>query len=261
LHNWENVRTLAVKIKPVKWFLRFNNTLKSKVMETKKNPKADLEKRRGLYLEIGMVVILVASFLAFNVKSYDKDDFVIPGFNMTEVVEVLPVPTTPPPPPPPPAPEIPEVSTTELSIVDNGKDIETEVEFNAQDDENNVNIQIVPRVDVEVDDDVEEDVIVLVPEMDPEFPGGMEALYNYLAQNIKYPTLARETGITGKVYVSFVVERDGSIANIKVERDIGGGCGQEAIRALKSMPKWIPGKQKGRPVRVQFHLPVSFMMK
>ena len=230
-------------------------------METKKNPKADLEKRRGLYLEIGMVVILVASFLAFNVKSYDKDDFVIPGFNMTEVVEVLPVPTTPPPPPPPPAPEIPEVSTTELSIVDNGKDIETEVEFNAQDDENNVNIQIVPRVDVEVDDDVEEDVIVLVPEMDPEFPGGMEALYNYLAQNIKYPTLARETGITGKVYVSFVVERDGSIANLKVERDIGGGCGQEAVRVLQSMPKWNPGKQKGRPVRVKFNLPVNFSLK
>ncbi len=230
-------------------------------METKKNPKADLEKRRGLYLEIGMVVILVASFLAFNVKSYDKDDFVIPGFNMTEVVEVLPVPTTPPPPPPPPAPEIPEVSTTELSIVDNGKDIETEVEFNAQDDENNVNIQIVPRVDVEVDDDVEEDVIVLVPEMDPEFPGGMEALYNYLAQNIKYPTLARENGISGKVYVSFVVERDGSIANLKVERDIGGGCGQEAVRVLQSMPKWNPGKQKGRPVRVKFNLPVNFSLK
>lgn len=89
----------------------------------------------------------------------------------------------------------------------------------------------------------------------------MEALYKYLASNIHYPALAKENNITGKVYVTFVVEKDGSIANPRILRDIGGGCGQEAIRVVKSMPKWKPGKQRGKAVRVQFNLPVSFNLQ
>ena len=98
-------------------------------------------------------------------------------------------------------------------------------------------------------------------ENDPEFPGGVEAMYKYLAQNIKYPQLARENNITGKVYVEFVVEKDGSVSNVKVLRDIGGGCGQEAVRVVKSMPKWSPGKQRGKAVRVQYRLPVNFNLR
>ena len=108
----------------------------------------------------------------------------------------------------------------------------------------------------------EEDVqIFTVVENDPEFPGGRESLYKYLCDNIKLPQLARDNNITGKVYVTFVVERDGSISNPRILRDIGGGCGAEAVRVIKSMPKWIPGKQRGKPVRVQFNLPVSFNLQ
>ena len=85
-------------------------------------------------------------------------------------------------------------------------------------------------------------------------------MYKYLAQNIKYPQLARENNITGRVFVTFVVERDGSVTGVRVLRDIGGGCGQEAVRVVKSMPKWTPGKQRGKAVRVQYNLPVNFSL-
>ena len=103
-----------------------------------------------------------------------------------------------------------------------------------------------------------EEEVFLVVEEDPEFPGGQEALSHYLTENIKYPQLAKENSITGRVFVTFVVEKDGSMTNVRVLRDIGGGCGAEAVRVVKSMPKWKPGKQRGKAVRTQFNLPVSF---
>ena len=228
-------------------------------MELKKNPNADLEKRRGLYLEIGLVVILVASLVAFNVKSYDKEVRDVVQRDVVEEVEEQVLQTAEDTPPPPPPPEVPEV-TTVIEVVSDDKEIENEVTFNAEVDDKTANIEITPvKIEEEVDED--EVTIFTVVENDPEFPGGMEALYKYLAQNIKYPALARDNGITGRVYVTFVVERDGSITNPKFLKDIGGGCGQEAIRVVKSMPKWTPGKQRGKAVRVQFNLPVNFNLK
>ena len=228
-------------------------------MELKKNPKADLEKRRGLYLEIGLVVALVAALVAFNVKSYDREaKEALEREAVLEEEEII-IQTDIQEPPPPPPPEVPEV-TTVIEVVSDDKEDIKEVNFSAEVTDDTKNIEITPVV-VEEEEDEAETQIFTVVENDPEFPGGMEALYKYLAQNIKYPQLARDNGITGKVYVTFVVERDGSIANPKVLRDIGGGCGQEAIRVVKSMPKWTPGKQRGKAVRVQFNLPVNFSLK
>ena len=105
----------------------------------------------------------------------------------------------------------------------------------------------------------EESWYVVVDE-EPQFPGGMDALYAFLKENIRYPQQARDNGITGKVYVTFVVEKDGSISNPRLLRDIGGGCGPEAIRVVRMMPRWIPGKLRGETVRVQFNLPVNFTL-
>ena len=102
------------------------------------------------------------------------------------------------------------------------------------------------------------DQVFLVVEEDPEYPGGPEALYQFIAENMRYPQEAKERGITGRVFVTFVVEKDGSTGDIKVLRDIGGGCGEEAVRVVGMMPKWKPGKQQGEPVRTQFNLPVVF---
>lgn len=228
-------------------------------MELKKNPKADLEKRRGLYLEIGLVVALVAALVAFNVKSYDREVKDAIERDAVQEPEEIIIQTDIQEPPPPPPPEQPEV-TTVIEVVADDKEITNELQVNAEVTDETKNIEITPVV-IDDEEDVVEEQIFTVVENDPEFPGGMEALYKYLAQNIKYPQLARDNNITGRVYVTFVVEKDGSIANPKVLRDIGGGCGQEAIRVVKSMPKWTPGKQRGKAVRVQFNLPVNFSLK
>jgi protein TonB len=92
----------------------------------------------------------------------------------------------------------------------------------------------------------------------PEFPGGEKEMLAYLYANLKYPQMARESGIQGTVFVNFVVERDGSVSNVKVLRGVGGGCDEEAIRVISGMPKWNPGKQNGKPVRVYFMIPLKF---
>ena len=228
-------------------------------MELKKNPKADLEKRRGLYLEIGLVVILAATLVAFEVKSYDSEEETAFQREVIEEPEEVIIQTDVVEPPPPPPPEVPEV-TTLINVVDDEQKIENDFVVNAEMNEETKNVEIT-QVKVEEEEEVAEEPIFTVVESEPEFPGGMEALYKYLGQNIKYPQLARENGITGKVYVTFVVEKDGSIANPRILRDIGGGCGAEAIRVVKAMPKWSPGKQRGKAVRVQFNLPVNFNLK
>jgi periplasmic protein TonB len=102
-----------------------------------------------------------------------------------------------------------------------------------------------------------EQIFKVVQEM-PEYTGGENARMKFLANNIKYPELARKEAVSGKVYVGFVVEKDGSISNVKVIRGVGSGCDEESIRVIKAMPKWKPGKQKGKTVRVQFYLPIIF---
>lgn len=109
--------------------------------------------------------------------------------------------------------------------------------------------------------DADTDQVFQVVEVDPEFPGGMEALTKYLSENIKYPEQAKKDKIQGKVYISFVVEKDGSVADAKVLRGIGGGCDEEALRVVNAMPKWTPGKQRNTPVRVQYNLPIVFKLQ
>ena len=109
----------------------------------------------------------------------------------------------------------------------------------------------------EVDD---EPLLGCIAETEPEFPGGLEAMYKFITDNLKYPQLALENGIEGRVYINFTVEKDGTISDVRVLRDIGGGCGQEAKRVAEMMPKWNPGKQSGKPVRTSFNLPVNFVL-
>lgn len=104
---------------------------------------------------------------------------------------------------------------------------------------------------------VDDEVFVVVEEQ-AEFPGGMDSLYAYIVKNLKYPEQAKEKGIQGRVFVQFVIEKDGSISNVKILRGIGGGCEEAAVEMVKNMPKWKPGKQRGKPVRYQYVLPIKF---
>ena len=227
-------------------------------MEAKKSPRADLENKKGMYLEIGLIVILVASLVAFNLKSYDIQQTEVVQREAVDELEDLLIQTKEDT-PPPPAEQQPEVVVTDINVVENTAEVE-DIHVDASDDANKAQEEFVP-VEVPQEETVVEEEIFTVVENEPEFPGGMEALYKYLGESIKYPQVAKENNITGKVYVTFVVEKDGSIANPRVLRDIGGGCGQEAIRVVKAMPKWKPGKQRGKAVRVQFNLPVSFNLQ
>ena len=119
----------------------------------------------------------------------------------------------------------------------------------------------IENVAVIIEEEIDENEIFTVVEEDPEFPGGQEALMKYLAENITYPIQAKENNVTGRVWVSFVIEKDGSITNARVMRNIGAGCGEEAVRIVENMPRWTPGKQRGKPVRVQYNLPVYFTLR
>lgn len=225
-------------------------------MEAKKTPRADLEKRRGLFLEIGLVVILAAALVAFNIKSYDKEIKEVSTRTADVEIETEILQTQEDETPPPP-PEEPEVVATELNVVENdAEDIHEVGIINAEARAD----EALEFTRVEVKEEVEEaeEEVFLVVEEDPEFPGGLEALSKFIADNIKYPQLAKENNITGRVFVSFVVEKDGRVGQVKILRDIGGGCGNEAVRVVKLMPRWKPGKQRGKAVRTQFNLPVNF---
>lgn len=229
-------------------------------MKPKKTERADLEKRRGLYLEIGLVVVLVAALVAFNVKSYDNEQVEVVQRTAADEIEEQVLNTVEETPPPPPEPEVPEV-TTELNVIDDDAESDNEVGIiSSEVTATTENVEITP-VQIEQEEEEVEDEIFQVVEQDPEFPGGVEALYKFVQQNIKYPQLAKENNITGRVFVQFVVEKDGSVSNVRAARDIGGGCGAEAVRVVKSMPKWTPGKQRGKAVRAAYTLPVNFNLQ
>jgi len=225
-------------------------------MEAKKSPKADLEGKKVIFTQIGLVIALAATLLAFEWKSYDKS---IEGFG-ERIVEDIPeeiIPITEqkvkPPPPPPPQKVI------QINIVEDDVEVEEDLLIDAEADEST---EIEEYIPIEVEEEVvSEAAIFTVVESMPEFKGGMAKLYTYLGNNIKYPVMAKESGIQGKVYVTFVVERDGSITDVRVLRGIGGGCDEEAIRVVAGMPSWKPGKQRGKPVRVQYNLPVRFTLQ
>lgn len=225
-------------------------------MEPKKSPKADLENKKGIFLQIGFIISLLIVFLAFNLKTYEQGSFLDIQAQVENVPEeIIPITKQENKPPPPPPPKL----TTIINIVEDDAVIEEEIVVDVEATQTTEIADFVPIVKEEKE--VEELEIFTVVESMPEFPGGDAARMKFLQENIKYPQLARESGIQGTVYVTFVVEPDGSISNVRVLRGIGGGCDEEAVRVIQSMPRWIPGKQRGKPVRVQFNMPIRFTLQ
>ncbi len=224
-------------------------------MDSKKSKKADLESKKLLFFQVGTLLALLAVFFAFEIKRYERPHFDL-GTLELDLIEMEEIPITRPEEPPPPPP--PDVSD-QLIIVEDDVEIDEEFIIDVEADLDH-RIEEFQPVFIEEEEEIVEDYIFQIVEDDPEFPGGNEALYRYLQSNIRYPVMARESGIQGTVFVSFVVERDGSITNVEVVRGIGGGCDQEAIRVVQNMPPWKAGQQRGQPVRVQFNLPVRFVL-
>lgn len=228
-------------------------------MELKKSNKADLENKKNVFFMFGLVIALGVVFLAFEWKSKPSKAESL-GVNQSQEVEDEYIPITRPPevktPPPPPqtAPEI-------LNIVDNDVDIKDELKIDDSEADDNTIIDVAPVV-VQKDEEVDEEdkVFVIVEEM-PEFPGGDLARAKWLQANLNYPAIAQENGIQGKVYVTFVVGKDGTISNATVVRGVDASLDKEALRVVNKMPPWKPGMQRGKPVNVSFTVPINFVLQ
>ena len=229
-------------------------------MEIKKTPKADLENKKSTWLLVGYVIVLAFMFIAFE---WTKRDIKIDTSQaITDLVfeeEIIPITEQPEQAAPPPPPAAPPIAET-LTIVEDDADVEETTIATSEDTNQAVEIKYVP-VAVEEEEPEEQTIFEVVEQM-PEFPnGGMAGLMQYLSMNIKYPTIAQENGTQGRVTVQFVVNRDGSIVDAKVLRGVDPYLDKEAIRVISSMPKWKPGMQRGKAVRVKYTVPVMFRLQ
>lgn len=237
-------------------------------MEIKKSKKADLEKTRGTSMLIGYIVALAVMFAAFEwtTRDYVETEPVVYAAYAQMEEEIVPITQpifTAAPPPPADAPQVAEI----LDIVENDEEI---VEEKIAESESTTEAIPGPVAQatgpvatgpVVVEEASDEGEIFQVVEQMPEFPGGMQALMAYLSKNIKYPSVAQDNGIQGRVLVSFVVNKDGSIVDPEVIKSVDAALDKEAMRVIKAMPKWNPGKQRGKPVRVKYTVPVLFRLQ
>jgi len=237
-------------------------------MEIKKSKKADLEKTRSTSMLIGYIVALAVMFAAFEwtTRDYVETEPVVYAAYAPMEEEIVPITQpifTAAPPPPADAPQVAEI----LDIVDNNEEIVEEKIAESESTTEAISGPVAqvtgpvatgPVVTEEASDEGE---IFQVVEQMPEFPGGMQALMAYLSKNIKYPSVAQDNGIQGRVLVSFVVNKDGSIVDPEVIKSVDAALDKEAMRVIKAMPKWNPGKQRGKPVRVKYTVPVLFRLQ
>lgn len=228
-------------------------------MEVKKSPKADLENKKILFFEVGMMLALGAMLFAFEWKTSVSE---VNTFDIVAEVEVEEeiIPITQqlmkPPPPPPPAPRLTDL----IEIVEDETVIDEELELSDVDDtsDNKEATTTVQDFGEYGDEETGEAEIFQVVENMPVFSeGNVQA---WIAKNVKYPVIARENGIQGKVYVQFVIEKNGGISDVRIVRGVDTSLDKEAARVVGIMPKWTPGKQRGKPVRVSYTLPINFQL-
>ncbi|HVV55611.1 MAG TPA: TonB family protein [Mucilaginibacter sp.] len=240
----------------------------------KENPK---NTNKALIIGAVLFVLLIsfqtiANFISgFIPKATEK-------VKITNVVLQSPPPVDnkkpPPPPPEPPKPKVDQVKFPPPVVKPDNevKEQPPTIKELKTADPGQKTVKGDPNADIVINEPVgnsdvkqvtEEDPnkIFTSVEKEPEFAGGIEKFYAYLQKNMHYPAIARENNVQGKVYVTFVVEKDGSLTDIKVLRGIGSGCDEEAVRVLKNSPKWTPGIQNGRSVRVQYTMPISFILQ
>lgn len=227
-------------------------------MEVKKSPKADLEGKKGIFFEIGLTLALAVLLFAFEWKteaSKGGEFQTVPEEQVEEEIIPITQQMMKPPPPPPPAPKLTDL----IDIVEDETSIDEDLEIlDAEDQSENTVVENVSDLgDYDGEDTGETEIFVVVEDM-PSFPGG--DVTKWISKNVKYPVLAMENGIQGKVYIQFVIEKDGSITDVKVVRGVDASLDKEAVRVIKSMPKWKPGKQRNKPVRVSYTLPINFQL-
>lgn len=225
-------------------------------MEPKKTQKADLENKRGMFLQIGLVASLGIMLLAFEWSTRDIDTGELKSDQEEAEEEIIPITRQQEvkPPPPPPPPQVVE----EINIVDDDVDIEDELDLGDVEADQDMSFEI--QEFEEEEEAGEEEVFFIVEDM-PEFKGGdLNDFRAWVQKNMSYPTIAQENGISGRVIVQFAINSNGEVEDVRVVRGVDPSLDNEAIRAVKASPKWSPGKQRGKPVKVQFTMPVVFVL-
>lgn len=227
-------------------------------MQPKKSPKASLEGNKFTYVLLGLAFTISVCYVALEWTEKEVTKYEIADMEMDFEEEVEIQQTQQENTPPPPPPQMQEVEV--LNVVEDEKEVE-DVNIQTEDDKN-VEIVIAAPVEIEEEPEEDENVVFMVVEKMPEFPGGQQELFKYLSKNVKYPVIAQENGIQGRAVCQFTVNKDGSIVDVEVVRSSGDkSLDNEAVRVIKSMPKWKPGQQRGKPVRVKYTVPVNFRLQ
>ena len=229
-------------------------------MELKKNPKVDIGRKKWMLFSIGLAITMLFLVVSFEWKVYDKNAQVV--VLEEEEIEYMmeDPPITQQPSPPPPVLQQPEV----VEVPDE-EEIDDEIEANMDIELKDIPTPAPPKAKPKKKkkpkvEEKEEEIFMIVEEQ--AMPkGGLKKFYKYISDNLSYPSQARRMGVEGRVFLQFVVEKDGSITDIKVLKGIGSGCDEEAVKVLKSAPKWKPGKQRGKAVRVRRSIPVFFKLQ
>lgn len=228
-------------------------------MEAKKTEKANLEKSKSQNLLMGIVVAFALLFVGFEWGTQDAKAYTVDRDGGIEWIDEVPftLPETTPPPPPPPAPVVTDIFT----VVDDTQDVPDIPIITTEDTPGNPqDVSFVPPAPAEEEVADENEIFVRVEDM-PQFPGGDIELLRVINQSIKYPVIAQENGIQGRVVCSFVVNKDGSVVDVTVARGVDPSLDKEAVRVVSNLPKWKPGMQRGKPVRVRYTVPITFRLQ
>ncbi len=231
-------------------------------MEIKKSPKANLENKKLLFTEIGLIVALGIVYFAFDWSTAEKQVSVFEETaEVVEAEEMIPITQETPPPPPTAAPKIPILSD-QIDIVDDEIQVDDNLFMNLEDDAS-MGVEIMDYVETVEEEVVEEEAIPFqFVEEKPSFMGGdANAFSKWVNERLVYPEIAKENGVSGRVTLQFTVNTDGTVSNIKVLRGVDPSLDKEAVRVVSMSPKWTPGKQRDRAVKVTYTFPVIFQLR
>ena len=231
-------------------------------MEIKKSPKANLENKKLLFTEIGLIIALAAVYFAFDWSTAEKQVSVFEETaEVVEAEEMVPITQETPPPPPTAAPKIPILSD-QIDIVDDEIQVDDNLFMNLEDDAS-MGVEIMDYVETVEEEVVEEEAIPFqFVEEKPSFMGGdANAFSKWVNERLVYPEIAKENGVSGRVTLQFTVNTDGTVSNIKVLRGVDPSLDKEAVRVVSMSPKWTPGKQRDRAVKVTYTFPVIFQLR
>lgn len=232
-------------------------------MEIKKSPKANLENKKFLFKEIGLVIALGLTLLAFNWSTSEKAVSTLEA-DQQQIIEDEIIPITNDTPPPPPEQSVAEPAMSDIiDIVDDDIKVDTKIIINEDDKNQGVEIKEYIQTAEITDDVVEEEVLPFaIVEDKPLFQGkDANEFTKWVYNNIVYPEIAKENGVQGRVTLQFEIGKDGKVYNVKVLRGVDSSLDKEAVRVVSNSPKWTPGKQRGKPVKVKYNFPVTFQLK